>query len=120
MAVLEQVVEADRPFAVRVQPARERVYVRPDGELDLATVPELHDQVQELVEVGFEQVIVDLRALVFIDVAGFRLLVALTDQAHDEGWRLSLIQGSSQVRRLCAVADTSGRLLFCSATSLAA
>lgn len=110
MAVSEQVIEVPSPLGVRVQPEREVVYVQPVGELDLATAPQLRDQVQELVAVGFRQLVIDLRELSFIDVAGLRTLLSLGNQAHDEGWRLSLTQGRRQVRRLCALAAPIGRL----------
>lgn len=118
MTVLERPAEAAAWFRVRVQPDREVVYVQPDGELDLATAPELHDRVQELVEVGFAHLVIDLRGLSFMDVTGLRLLLGFVRQADDEGWRLSLIRGSGQVRRICALADPSGQLPFCSLVAL--
>lgn len=118
MSVVEQVVVAPSRFAVRVQPDREVVYVQPDGELDLTTTPQLHDQVQELVEAEFAQLVIDLRELSFIDATGIRLLLSLAEQAHDEGWRLSLIRGSGQVQRICELADPLGRLPLCSAVTL--
>ena len=42
-------------FEVRVLPAREAVWVKPVGELDLATCPELRAQVEELLAVGFDR-----------------------------------------------------------------
>lgn len=119
MNVLEQADETTACFDVRVQPDRDVIYVQPDGELDLATAPELHDQVQELIAAGFAHLVIDLRGLSFIDVTGLRLLLSFAKQAHDQGWQLSLIPGSGQVRRLCALADLNGQLPFCSAVALA-
>lgn len=100
------------PFDVRVQPDRASVRVAPIGELDLATVDRLHATVEDLVAVGFERVVIDLRELVFIDCAGMRLLCALEEGARDDGWRLALIQGSAAVRRLFALTDTLEVLPF--------
>lgn len=115
MTVLDRPAEAAAWFRVRVQPDREVVYVQPDGELDLATAPELYGQVQELVEVGFAQLVIDLRGLSFMDVTALRLLLCFAEQAHEEGWQLSLIRGSGQIRRICALADPNGQLPFCAA-----
>jgi anti-sigma B factor antagonist len=104
--------EAPASFGVGMEPAREVVRVKPVGELDLATVSVLADQVRELLEVGFEQLVIDLRGLSFIDVAGLRLLLGLAHRARSEGWRLSLIQGSDPVRRLLVLTDTLDRLPF--------
>jgi anti-sigma B factor antagonist len=112
MAVGEQLSEAASAFEVLVEPAREVVWVTPRGELDLATGPELREQVSELLEVGFERLVIDLRGLSFIDVAGLRLLLGLALRARSEGWRLSLIQGDDVVRRLFALTDTLDRLPF--------
>lgn len=99
-------------FGVRLEPAREVVRIKPFGELDLAGVPELRDQVRELLAVGFEQLIIDLRGLSFLDVCGLRLLLCLADQARCEGWRLSLIPADGQVGRLFTLTGTLTQLPF--------
>jgi anti-sigma B factor antagonist len=112
VSAVELIGEAPAAFEVAVEPAREVVRVKPVGELDLATVSVLEDQVRELLAVGFEQLIIDLRGLSFMDVSGLRLLLSLARHARHEGWRLSLIQGSVPVRRLFALTDTTRQLPF--------
>jgi anti-sigma B factor antagonist len=107
-------------FAVRVQPDREVVHVAPVGELDLATVPELREAVHELIEAGIEHVVVDLRGLSFMDVAGVGLLLALTAGALRDGWSLSLIPGPRVLQRIFALTDTLERLPFVAARAIAA
>ncbi len=102
-------------FEVRIRPARDAVWVEPVGELDLCTVPELREQIEELLAVGFERVIIDLRGLSFIDVSGLKLLLCLTGEARAAGRRLSLIQGSDVVRRIFALTGTLEQLPFLSA-----
>lgn len=99
-------------FEVRVQPAREVVRIKPVGELDLASVGKLRDQVMELLAVGFERLIIDLRGLSFLDVCGLRLLLCLADQAPGEGWRLSLIPPNKQVGRIFELTGTAAQLPF--------
>jgi anti-anti-sigma factor len=50
------------------------------GELDLAGVPTVRTQVRELLSRG-EPVVLDLGGTTFLDVAGVRLLVALSREA---------------------------------------
>jgi anti-anti-sigma factor len=95
-----------------VQPDRDAVQVVPVGELDIATVDRLRAAVEELVAVGFERVVIDLRELVFIDCSGLRLLRALYDGARRDDWRLALIQGPAPVRRLFAMTETLALLPF--------
>ena len=63
------------PFSCEVDPHRESVFVRPVGELDLATAPIVDAQLCELVEAGFTSVVLDLRKLRFLDSTGLRLLL---------------------------------------------
>jgi anti-sigma B factor antagonist len=105
---------ASRPpgFEVCVQPDRDVIYVKPVGELDLATAPQLRDELNELVAAGFKQIVIDLRALLFIDCAGVGLLVALNADAPRRGWSLSLIQGRACVRRVFEITVTLDILPF--------
>ncbi|HET9105095.1 MAG TPA: STAS domain-containing protein [Solirubrobacteraceae bacterium] len=112
MSALICVARPERSFAVEVWPDRETVCVRPVGELDLATVAELRERVLELVQAGFASVLIDLRRLSFIDVAGLRLLLQLSQRATEDGWRLSLRQGDQRVRRLFELTGTAQRLPF--------
>ncbi len=100
------------PFTVSVRPHREEIHVAPSGELDMATVAELRAAVQELVDAGFDQVVVDLRELAFIDCAGIALLLDLQRAARADGWQLSLIQGRDVVHRVFSLTETVGRLPF--------
>jgi anti-sigma B factor antagonist len=115
----ELIHTAPAGFGVGVEPARETVRIVPVGELDLASVPVLGAQIRELVEVGFEQLVVDLRGLSFIDVSGLRLLLGFAQRARCEGWRLSLIQGSDSVQRIFSLTGTFDRLPFSPAGEVA-
>ncbi len=112
MSAVELIDDRRAVLAVGVEPAREVVRVKPVGELDLATVSMLAGQVSELLMVGFEQLIIDLRGLSFIDISGLRLLLSLTRRARSDGWRLTLIQGNGPVERLFALTETDRQLPF--------
>ena len=53
------------------------------GELDLAAGPRLRRPADELVAAGFEQLVIDLRAVTFIDVSAVRLLLELAARAQE-------------------------------------
>ena len=99
-------------FELRVVPAREAVSVRPIGELDLPGSRRLNAAIDELVEAGFPDIVVDLRALEFIDCAGVRVLLAQHAAAVRDGRRLSLIHGRARVRRVFALTGTLDMLPF--------
>jgi anti-sigma B factor antagonist len=107
-----RVAPAPREFAVCVQPGREAVSVRPTGELDLVGSRRLNAAVDELVEAGFEDIVIDLGGLEFIDCAGVRVLLAQHAAAVRDGRRLSLIQGRAHIRRVFALTDTLDMLPF--------
>jgi anti-anti-sigma regulatory factor len=60
----------------------------------------LRESVQELLAVGFQRLVIDLRRITFIDLIGVKLLLDLTHDASDDGWQLSLIHGDGQPRRM--------------------
>jgi anti-sigma B factor antagonist len=95
-----------------VRHGRDAVCLRPIGELDLATSRRLSSALDELVETGFEEIVIDLRGLTFIDCAGVRVLLAQHDAALRDGRRLSLVHGRACVRRVFALTETLDRLPF--------
>lgn len=99
-------------FEIRVQPGREAVGVRPVGELDLPGSRRLSTALDELAEAGFEDIVIDLSGLVFIDCAGVRVLLAQHAAAVRDGRRLSLIHGRACIRRVFALTDTLDMLPF--------
>lgn len=99
-------------FAVRICPYREAVHLKLAGELDIATVDTLQAELARVLARGFWHVVIDLRELEFIDAAGLRLLLALTNQALREGWRLSVVQGPTAVRRVFELTGTLDELPF--------
>jgi anti-anti-sigma factor len=65
-----------------------------------------------LLAFGFQQLVIDLRQVTFIDVAGVRLLLKLAQDARDDGWQLSLTQGDGKVRQMLTLTGVLGQLPF--------
>ena len=96
------------PFRVDVHPERARVRVEPIGEVDLATADVLRRQLRELRESGFDEVVLDLRRITFLDSTGIALILTEDRHARDAGLVFTLISGPPAVQRvlgMCGVID---------------
>jgi len=100
------------PFSIDVEPRHGKVVVRPHGEVDLATAPQLDVKLRELRDSGFEHLIVDLREVDFLDSSGLRTLLLWDDTAHKEGLEFGLVAGRPAVQRLFDVTGVRDRLRF--------
>ena len=98
------------PFAVEVHPERDVIRVVPAGELDLATAGLLEHQLHELRSAGFEHVVLDMRALTFIDSSGIRVVVAEHRFAETSEHEFSLISGPPAIQRALEVCGLLGLL----------
>lgn len=99
-------------FETRLSPAREAIRVILVGDLDLATAPVLRQEVDGLLDSGFEHVVLDLRELEFIDSSGLHAIVDLHKRARSDGWQLSIVRGPAHVQRLFELTGTLDRLPF--------
>ena len=109
----DQIVDS---FVVETRPDRERVIVAPRGELDIATVGRVAAEIDELVRVGFTDLVLDLRGLTFMDVSGLRFAIA---QAGRHDATVTLIDGPPAVARLFDLAGVRAELPFSSPRELA-
>lgn len=87
------------PFRLEVKPDRDVVRVLPVGDIDIATVGIIRDQLSELTAAGFRRVVVDLRGVTFVDSTGLQLLLQTYASAQADGWELAIIDGSPAVAR---------------------
>jgi len=69
------------------------------GELDIAAAPHLRDRLQVVTGPG-EDVVVDVQALTFIDVAGSRALAAAAEQQRRRGGSLAVAGATPAVQRV--------------------
>ena len=100
------------PFRCEVQPERERARVRPIGEIDMATVPVVEAHLRELRAARFKQLMLDLRAVSFLDSTGLRMILEWDAQSRADGFAFSLVAGPPNVQRLFDLTATTGRLDF--------
>lgn len=98
------------PFRCDVDPDRDSVFVRPVGELDLATAPSVEAQLDELVAAGFTSFVLDLRGVRFLDSSGLRLVLSWGANGGADGLDLRVIPGPPQVQRVFEVAGVTDLL----------
>ncbi len=56
--------------------------------------------------IGFDDIVIDLRTVTFIDSSGLRLLLAQARACRESGSRFRLVNGPAQVRRLFEISGT--------------
>jgi anti-sigma B factor antagonist len=90
-------------LAVSAIPDRDRVRVLVAGEVDLCTVGGLRVQIADLFDVGWRNVLVDLREVTFMDTSGVHVLLDADARARAEGVRLVAILEPGPVRELLRI-----------------
>jgi anti-anti-sigma factor len=92
------------PFHVDVKPERDQVTVAPRGELDMATVGALEQELRRLRDTGFSTIVLDLEGLSFMDSSGLHLVMRWAAEASGNSFRFELEPGQPQVQRLFELA----------------
>ena len=103
---------APRPFKTTQEPHRETIVVVAQGEIDLSTARQLAKEFDELLDAGFARVMLDLRAVDFIDSTGLRAILDMSAKSLRNGIDFALIDGSDQTRRLFEVTGATAELRF--------
>jgi anti-sigma B factor antagonist len=75
-------------------------WVRPAGDLDLDSVHRVEAALAELREDGCGNLVLDLRALTFMDSSGLRLVIRWHTAARDDGFRFGIVPGPEVVQRV--------------------
>ena len=86
-----------------------------EGELDLAGAATLEQELARLESEPPEAVVLDLRAVEFMDSSGLRVIAVASRRAEDGGRRLALVPGSEQVMRVFDITRMRERLDFVAA-----
>lgn len=87
--------EAARSFEIDDAVAGRAHTLRPLGELDLTSAPELDRRIDSALSAGAEAITIDLSGLTFMDCRGLRSVLSAS-----RAGRFKLLRGRGQVRRL--------------------
>ena len=79
------------------------------GEIDMATAPQLRDVLDELIEGGSQRIVLDCRALGFLDSSGIGVLVAARNRLGDDG-EIVLDSPPSHVRKVLEITGVASHL----------
>jgi len=71
-----------------------------DGELDLASAPDLAQLAGELVRNGADNIIVDAQLLSVCDSSGLRILVSIANELRPTGGRVAIVNPQPVVLRV--------------------
>jgi anti-sigma B factor antagonist len=92
-------------FAVQERPLRAgRRLLAVHGELDLFTTPELRTKINDLIDEGTRELIVDLSETAFVDSTGLGVLLASMKRLRSCDGELVIIDSSSNVIKTFRVA----------------
>jgi anti-anti-sigma factor len=97
-------------FALEIRPDRSRVVLAIRGEVDLASARDIPAALEELRGTGWDDIVIDMRDVTFIDSTGLAVLIAADERARREGWRLAVAEGCPPLDRLLDLTCLSSRL----------
>lgn len=80
------------------------------GELDIATAPQVDDELERVEAEAPPVLMLDLRGLEFMDSTGLRTVVAADTRAREAGRRLVIVRGAPAVDRIFTVTHLDERL----------
>jgi anti-sigma B factor antagonist len=79
------------------------------GDVDMATAPQLRSLLDELVDAGVTTIVLDCRALEFLDSSGIGVLVAARKRLGDQG-QLVIDSPPAHVRKVLDITGVAGHL----------
>jgi len=103
-----------KPFHCEVEHRDGVVRVRPEGELDMGTVPQLEQALRAARASGARQLVVDLRSLGFMDSTGLTLVTRWNNESRRDGFNFALVPGDERVQRLFELTGLEAYFTFVS------
>jgi anti-sigma B factor antagonist len=105
-------IPAPGRLEIQVEAGADGTVIALQGELDLATAPELERRLHEIDAMTRGRLLIDLSGLEFMDSTGLVVLIGAERSAQANGDRLSLRRGPNQVQRLFELAGVLDRFTF--------
>ena len=90
-------------FSLDVRPERSHVVLALAGELDCATAPCLESALDELLAAGWDDVVLDVSRVAFVDSTGLVAILAAHRRAQEDGWRFVVAGRCPALDRLLEV-----------------
>ena len=96
------------------------VCVCPFGVVDIGTVGQVREQLENVTASGASRVVLDLGGVTFLDSTGLHLVLEADAASRAQGWEFGLIGGPAHVQRVFDLTRARARLPFLTASELAA
>ena len=93
-------IDFPKPFRCSTAENDGTIVLRPVGELDLSSVPQLESSLRGALDAGARRLVVDLRGLDFMDSTGLTLLMRWQRESRRDGFELALVRGDERIHRL--------------------
>jgi anti-sigma B factor antagonist len=100
------------PFSCEVRPATDHVVIAPRGELDMASVGAVEQELRRQQKAGSAKLVLDLRGLSFMDSTGLHLVSRWAEAAERDGFAFEVIPGPPAVQRVFELAEMTEDLPF--------
>jgi anti-sigma B factor antagonist len=96
----EATFQPPEPFRCESGEDGDRWWVRPIGELDLDSAPQLDEELRAVRAAGADRLVLDMRELTFMDSTGLRLVIRWDTAARDDGFDFAIVPGREVVQRV--------------------
>jgi anti-sigma B factor antagonist len=96
----ESTFEPPESFHCESRRDGDATWVRPIGELDLDTASQLDTELAAMREAGAPRIVLDMRALTFMDSTGLRLVIRWDMDARQDGFGFAIVPGPEVVQRV--------------------
>jgi anti-anti-sigma factor len=87
-------------FGMAIEHRGPTVVIRLDGELDRNVSREFERRMRDVYSIAAEQLVIDLRKVLFVDSTGLSLLLSVWKESQRVGFELILVRAPEKVRRL--------------------
>jgi anti-sigma B factor antagonist len=100
------------PFRCEVSKNGDRIVIAPQGELDMATVPQLDQELHRHLDGSGSMLVLDLRALTFMDSSGLHLTARWANESSKDGFGFEIVPGPPPIQRVFELARMTEQLPF--------
>jgi anti-sigma B factor antagonist len=104
------VLQSMSPLELNTERRGDQLILSLGGELDLVNAQRFEDELALLEADSLATLVLDLRALTFIDSTGLRSVIAAHERARSGGRRLVVVRGAQAVDRLLSLTQLDQRL----------
>jgi anti-anti-sigma factor len=99
-------------YDIEITAGTDATTVRLGGEVDMAAVGHIENELAATLEAGVDVLVLDLSRVTFFDSSGLRLVLRLDRHQRELGRRLVVVPGSRRVARVFELTGVDKQLEF--------